>query len=240
MATVPEGCISNLPKALREDLGTVSVPGIFDYIRTVGNHISSLRAQMMQEVTEKFPEQAIFGTDDIECEFISTLVAGIAAKKVLEVGVFCGFSSLSIAAALPADGHLYALDVSEEFTSVARKYWALAGVQDKITLTLAPAKDTMERYLAEGQSGTFDLIYIDADKLNQLTYYELGLQLLRPGGMIMIDNTLLFGSVISSVPSIPQNYSAAVHELNQHIHEDQRVRSCLLPMADGITLVVKK
>lgn len=222
------------------DLVTLKTPGIFDYVRDVGNRIPALKAQMKEEVKAKFGIRSLMATDHVVCEFLAMMVTAIQAKKVLEVGVFCGFSSLSIAEALPAGGHLYALDISEEYTSIARKYWEIAGVQDKITLTLAPAKETMERYIAEGQAGSYDLVYIDADKEGELEYYELALQLLRPGGIVLIDNALWFGTVVQPHPMISQSSIDAIRALNAFIHTDERVRQSLLPLYDGVMMAIKK
>jgi len=171
-------------------------------------------------------------------QFMTFLIKTLGVKKALEVGVFTGYSSLSVAQALPDDGQLIACDVSEEFTSVARRYWQDAGVAAKITLRLAPAVETLEKLLAEGHTGTFDFAFIDADKPNYDAYYEAALQLVRAGGVIGIDNTLWAGRVAD--PENTDESTEVIRALTAKIHGDARVDSCLLPIGDGLTLVRKR
>ncbi len=167
--------------------------------------------------------------------FLGLLTRMTQARRVLEIGVFTGYSSLAIAAALPRDGRLLACDVSEEFTAVARRYWAEAGVADKIELRLQPALDTLSSLPAEEQ---FDLVFIDADKSNYRAYYEACLPRLRPGGLLAIDNTLWSGQV-ADTNSTDEN-TVALQKLNAFLPTDDRVWHCLLPMGDGLTLVLKR
>jgi len=171
-------------------------------------------------------------------QFMTFLIKTLGVKKALEVGVFTGYSSLSVAQALPDDGQLIACDVSEEFTSVARRYWQDAGVAAKIELRLAPAVETLEKLLAEGHTGTFDFAFIDADKPNYDAYYEAALQLVRAGGVIGIDNTLWAGRVAD--PENTDESTEVIRALTAKIHGDARVDSCLLPIGDGLTLVRKR
>ncbi len=166
------------------------------------------------------------------------LVQLIGAKKTLEVGVFTGYSSLSVALALPEDGKIIAADVSEEFTAVARRYWQKAGVADKIDLRLAPALETLDNLLASGQAETFDFAFIDADKENYDGYYERTLQLIRPGGLIAIDNVLWSGRVAD--PQIQDENTQIIRNLNKKLHQDERVTLSLLPIGDGLTLALKR
>ncbi|BAT55431.1 O-methyltransferase, family 3 [Nostoc sp. NIES-3756] len=171
-------------------------------------------------------------------QFMRLLVQLLGAKKTLEVGVFTGYSSLSVALALPADGKIIACDVSEEFTAIARRYWQQAGVADKIDLRLAPGVVTLDALLADGQAGTFDFAFIDADKENYDAYYERALQLVRPGGLIAIDNVLWSGRVADA--QIQDESTQAIRALNQKLHDDERVTLSLVPIGDGLTLALKR
>lgn len=171
-------------------------------------------------------------------QFMALLVQLMGAKKTLEVGVFTGYSSLCVALALPPDGKIIACDVSEEFTSVARRYWQEAGVADKIDLRIAPALETLDRLLAQGEAQTFDFAFIDADKSNYDGYYERSLQLVRPGGLIAIDNVLWSGRV--AAPQDRDNSTQNIRALNEKLHRDERVSISLVPIADGLTLAVKR
>ncbi|MDX2211942.1 MAG: class I SAM-dependent methyltransferase [Oculatellaceae cyanobacterium bins.114] len=171
-------------------------------------------------------------------QFMALLLQLIGATKTLELGVFTGYSSLSTALTLPDHGKIVACDVSEEFTSVARRYWQEAGVAHKIDLRLAPALSTLDQLLAEGQANTFDFAFIDADKENYLHYYDRVLQLIRPGGLIAIDNVLWSGRVVQ--PDANNLGTTVLRELNQTLHQDERVSLSLVPIADGLTLALKR
>jgi caffeoyl-CoA O-methyltransferase len=171
-------------------------------------------------------------------QFLSFLAQLIGAKKVLEIGVFTGYSSLSVASALPADGKILACDVSEEYTRIARRYWNQAGVADKIDLRLAPALETLDSLLASNQAETFDLAFIDADKVNHPLYYEKALQLVRSGGLILIDNALWFGKV--AMPKYQDSDTQAIRRLNQKLHHDERINLSFLPIGDGLVLAMKR
>lgn len=171
-------------------------------------------------------------------QFMALLVQLIGAKKALEVGVFTGYSSLAVALALPLDGELIACDVSAEFTAIARRYWEKAGVAAKITLHLAPAIQTLDRLLAEGQANTFDFAFIDADKENYDGYFERSLQLVRSGGLIAIDNVLWDGKVIDS--HVCDSDTLAIRALNLKLGVDNRIDLSLLPVSDGLTLARKR
>ncbi len=171
-------------------------------------------------------------------QFMALLTKLIAARRVIEVGVFTGYSSLAVALALPDDGQLIGCDISEEYTGIARRYWQQAGVADKIDLRLAPAQDTLQTLLDQGEAGQFDLAFIDADKENYQSYYELCLQLLRPGGLILVDNVLWNGSVIE--PDKQDVDTVAIRDFNSQLKNDPRVDISLLPVADGLTLARKR
>jgi caffeoyl-CoA O-methyltransferase len=171
-------------------------------------------------------------------QFMALLAELIGAKKVLEIGVFTGYSSTWIALALLPEGRITACDISDEYTTVARSYWELAGVSDKIDLHLGPALDTLDRLMAEGQSCSYDLAFIDADKGNYDGYYERALALLRVGGLLLIDNVLWRGQVTDS--AIDDIDTLSIRALNEKIHADPRVTISLLPIADGLTLALKR
>lgn len=171
-------------------------------------------------------------------QFMALLIQLIGAKKTLEVGVFTGYSSLAVALALPADGQVIACDVSEDFTSMARRYWQLAGVDHKIDLRIAPALETLDDLIAVGESDSFDFAFIDADKANYDNYYERALKLVRPGGLIAIDNVLWSGDVAK--PEVQDNRTNKIRDLNKKLHTDTRINLSLVPIADGLTLAVKK
>jgi predicted O-methyltransferase YrrM len=171
-------------------------------------------------------------------QFMALLVELIGARRAIEVGVFTGYSSLRVALALPADGKLVACDVSEEFTNVARRYWREAGVESKVDLRLGPALATLNALIAEGGRGTYDFAFIDADKSNYDGYYERCLELMRPGGLIAVDNTLWSGAVADASKQDPD--TRAIRELNAKIPDDPRVSSSLVPIGDGLLLARKR
>jgi predicted O-methyltransferase YrrM len=173
-----------------------------------------------------------------EGAFLAQLVRMTGARRIVEVGVFTGYSSLSMALALPPGGHIDALDVSEEFTGRARGYWHEAGVADRIALHLKPGADTLDAFLAEGRAGSYDLAFIDADKQNYAAYYARCLTLVRPGGVIAVDNVLWNGEAAN--PDSPSPDTQAIRALNAMIHADDRVDIAMLHIADGITLAVKR
>ncbi len=170
--------------------------------------------------------------------FMQMLARLINAKRCIEVGVFTGYSSLAVALALPSDGRIEAFDISEEWTSKARAYWADAGVADKINLHIGPAGEGLEALLRDGGEGQYDFAFIDADKTGYDAYYEACLRLLRPGGLIAIDNALWSGKVAD--PTDQGEDTIALRALNAKIHKDTRVEMALVPLADGIMLVQKR
>ncbi len=211
-------------------------PALYDYLLDNSLREPEILQKLRQETAEHPMSQMQIAPE--QGQFMSLLVQLMGAKKALEVGVFTGYSSLCVALALPADGQLVACDVNEEFTAIARRYWDLAGVSDKITLHIAPAVETLDRLLAAGQAGTFDFAFIDADKSNYQVYYERSLQLVRPGGLIAIDNVLWSGEVAD--PAVQDTRTQAIRALNHALHQDERVTISLVPIADGLTLAVKR
>ena len=172
-------------------------------------------------------------------QLMGLLVKLIGAKKCLEVGVFTGYSALVVALNLPEDGRLVACDVSAEFTAIARKYWQQAGVNDKIDLQIAPALETLDRLIADGEAGTFDFAFIDADKNNYAAYYDRCFQLVRSGGLILVDNVLWYGRVADPAMNEDKR-TQAIKDLNQQIYHDDRVQISLIPIGDGLTIARKK
>lgn len=195
-----------------------------DVLRRLREETSQVRLSIMQ-IT---PEQG---------QFMQLLVHLIGAKRCLEIGTYTGYSALCVALALPPEGKLVCCDISEEWTSIGRRYWAEAGVARKIDLKLAPAMDTLGELLAQGAAGSFDFVFIDADKANYANYFECALQLLRAGGLIAIDNTLWFGHPADPADNTPDTVS--IRALNAKIREDARVRISMLPIGDGLTLAQK-
>jgi predicted O-methyltransferase YrrM len=171
-------------------------------------------------------------------QFMALLVKLLGARRAIEVGVFTGYSALTVALALPDDGRLLACDINDEYTRVGRPYWEQAGVANKIELRLAPARATLDARLAAGEAGRYDFAFIDADKTGYDAYYERCLQLLRPGGLIAIDNTLWGGKVAH--PATDDADTAALQALNAKLHDDQRIDLSLLPIGDGLTLARKR
>ena len=207
-----------------------------DYIRTV-----SLREpeplRRLREETENHA-QASMQTAPEQGQFLHLLARILGAKKTLEVGVFMGYSSTWVALALPEHGKVVACDRSEEFTGRARQTWREAGVDRKIELHLGPALDTLDRLIAaEGEAGSFDFAFIDADKSNYTNYYERALVLLRPGGLMVADNVLWNGSVVRSKDHSVD--TEAIRAFNLKLHSDSRVALSLVPLGDGLTLACK-
>jgi predicted O-methyltransferase YrrM len=171
-------------------------------------------------------------------QLLALLVQLSRARRAIEVGVFTGYSALAVALALPADGRLIACDINEQWTAIARHYWQEAGVAENIKLCLAPALQTLDALLAEGQAGSFDFAFIDADKDNYILYYERLLQLLRPGGLIAVDNVLWDGKVAD--PADQEADTVAIRAFNEHVRKDGRVMLSLVPVGDGLTLALKR
>ena len=171
-------------------------------------------------------------------QFMQMLVRLTGARRAIEVGVFTGYSSLAVMLAMPPDGRLLALDVSPAYTAVAQRHWELAGVADRVELVIAPAKETLDARLAAGEAGRYDFAFIDADKTGYLDYYERLLKLLRPGGLIVADNTLWDGEVAN--PGNREADTIALREFNDFVHRDRRVDLSLLPVGDGLTLARRR
>ena len=191
----------------------------------------------LREETAKLPSSMMQISPE-QGQFMGLLVGLIGAKKALEVGVYTGYSSLAVALALPEDGKIIACDISAEMHTIAKRYWTEAGVEQKIDFKLAPALETLDQLIEQGESNSFDFVFIDADKNNYANYYERALTLVRPGGLILIDNVLWSGKVAD--PADHDKQTEAIRRLNQLIYNDKRVNMSLLPLGDGLTLAQKR
>ena len=209
---------------------------LYDYILANSLRDTPLLARLREE-TAAMPGGGMQISPD-QGQFMALLVKLTGATRILEIGSFTGYSALVMAQALPESGRITALDVSEEYTETARRYWKEAGVAGRIDLRLGPAADTLTGLLAESAAGSYDLAFIDADKVNYGSYFESCLELLRPGGLILIDNVLWNGR-----PARPEEVDAdtvAIRELNAALHRDERVDVSLLSIGDGLTLARKR
>ena len=209
---------------------------LYEYLLAVSLREPDLLRQLREE-TATLPSARMQIAPE-QGQFMALLARLTGARRCLEIGVFTGYSSLVTALALPDDGRIIACDVSEEWTAVARRYWKAAGVAHKIELRLAPAVQTLDELLAAGQGGSFDLAFIDADKERYADYYQRALELVRVGGLIVVDNTLWSGRVAD--PADADVDTVALRQFNAHLHRDERVDLSLLPVGDGLTLARKK
>ena len=209
---------------------------LYEYMLSVSLRDNAILTQLREE-TRQFPMYGMQVSSE-QGQFMSLLIRLMNASRALEVGVFTGYSSLCIAMALPENGELIACDINTEWTSVAKKYWEKSGVASKIKLHLAPAEKTLENLVKDGQEGSFDFAFIDADKENYDIYYEYSLKLLREGGLIAIDNVFWNGSVADS--DAVDSSTRALQKLNEKIRMDDRVDMSMLPVGDGLTLAMKR
>ena len=217
---------------------------LHDYILSVSLRESDALKRLREE-TDSDPN-AIMQIPPEQGQFMAFLVRALGVRKAIEIGTYTGYSALCIALALPKDGVVIACDINDTWANIGRKYWKEAGVSDRIDFRLGPAINTIGSLLASGHAETFDFAFIDADKGNYIRYYESALSLLRPGGIVAIDNVLLFGSVVDPNvldadlrSRITDADIAVLRELNEKIVSDTRVDMSLLPIADGLTLVRK-
>lgn len=211
-------------------------PEVYDYLLSVSLREPDVLREL-RERTASMPMAGMQVSPDVG-QFLGFLAELIRARKYLEVGVFTGYSSLQVAMALPEDGELIVCDVSEEYTTVARRYWEQAGVSNKIDLRLGPALATLDDLIAVGHSGTFDLAFIDADKTSYRVYVERCLQLLRRGGLLCIDNVLWDGRTADPAKNDPD--TAALKQINSELHRDERISLSMLAIGDGLTLAIKR
>ncbi|MFP5414436.1 MAG: O-methyltransferase [Gammaproteobacteria bacterium] len=211
-------------------------PELYTYLLDVSLRESDL-LQELRERTRQMPEARMQIAPE-QGQFMTLLARLLGVRQALEIGVFTGYSALCVAAALPADGRLIACDISAEYTRIAQEYWARAGVAERIDLRLAPASETLAALLAEGAAGSFDLAFIDADKTGYAGYYEQCLALLRPGGLIVVDNVLWNGRVLDTASA--DEDTRAIQAFNRRIHKDVRVDLSLVPVGDGLSLLRKR
>lgn len=209
---------------------------LYDYVLNKGVREHSVLAEVRQWTNENLSFNMQISPE--HGQFMSLLIKLTSAKKALEVGVFTGYSSLAVSMAMPDNGQLIACDISEEYTSAAQSFWKKAGVEHKIDLRIAPAAETLQQLISDGQVSSFDMAFIDADKTGYDTYYELTLRLLKPGGWLMIDNVLWGGAVADPEQTDPD--TLALKSLNEKIVNDDRVDMVLLPVSDGVTLIMKR
>ncbi|HJO05332.1 MAG TPA: class I SAM-dependent methyltransferase [Acidobacteriota bacterium] len=209
---------------------------LYDYLLGASLREPALLRQLRAE-TASHP-MAVMQISPEQGQFMALLARLMGARRMLEIGVFTGYSSLVVALALPPEGRIIACDVSEEYTSVAQRYWEDAGVADKIDLRLGPAVETLDALIEDGQQATFDMAFIDADKKEYDAYYERALQLVRAGGLIAIDNVLWSGAVLDESDS--DEMVAAIRALNAKLRDDDRVDLSMLPLGDGLTLAAKR
>jgi caffeoyl-CoA O-methyltransferase len=209
---------------------------LHEYLLSV-SHRESAAMERLRAETADHPKSEMQIAPE-QAQFFQFLLRLIGARRTIEIGVFTGYSALATAEVLPPSGEIVACDVSDEYTQVARRHWEAAGVADRIDLRIAPAAETLEALLEEGQAGTFDFSFIDADKAAYDTYYEQSLRLLRPGGVIALDNMFRDGRVTD--PTIEDESVRAIQELNEKLHQDERVELTMLPLADGVTLAMKR
>jgi predicted O-methyltransferase YrrM len=206
------------------------------YVVEVGTREPDVLARLREE-TAAIPQSRMQIAPE-EGAFLAMLVELTGARRCIEIGTFTGYSSTVVALALPENGSIVCCDVSEEWTSLARKYWDEAGVASKIDLRIAPAAETLDRLIENGEQAAYDFAFVDADKTGYDGYYERLLQLVRPGGLIAFDNTLWGGAVLDVDPE--DEDTRAIQALNAKLAGDQRITLCLLPVADGVTLARRR
>ena len=207
---------------------------VYQYLQDHSLRESNLLRQLREETANL--KEARMQLSPEQGQLLAFLVELTGARKAIEVGTFTGYSALCVATALPNNGHLVACDVSETWTTIGKRYWEEAGVLDKINLCIAPALETLDKLLATGEADSFDFAFIDADKENYLNYYETLLPLMRPGGLIVVDNVLWSGRVLD-----PQDVSDhAIHRFNEKIKDDYRVEKVMLTLRDGVSLLRKR
>ena len=209
---------------------------LYEYMLSVSLREPDVLCRLREE-TAKMPQHNMQISPE-QGQFMALLVELTGARKCLEIGTFTGYSALSVALALPEDGQIVACDISEEFTSLAKSYWRDAGVAGKIDLRLGPALETLDALIADGEGGAFDFAFIDADKVNYLGYFQRALDLVRAGGLILVDNVLWHGAVVD--PSRDDEDTEAIRAFNASLARDPRISLSLVPIGDGLTLARKR
>ena len=209
---------------------------LYDYFLEVSLRESDTLRRLREE-TGKL-ENASMQISPEQGQLMTMLVGLMGARTALEIGTFTGYSTLCVAQGLPDDGRLIACDIDEEWPSFGRRYWAEAGVADKIEFRPGPASETLAALIAEGAEGDFDFVFIDADKKGLDDYYEKSLRLVRHGGLIAVDNTLWHGKVVD--PEVNDDATQAIRGFNAKVVDDRRVALSLVPIGDGLTLLRKR
>ena len=209
---------------------------LYDYILSVSLREPDVLRRLREEMARH--DRADLQIAPEQGQFMAMLVKLMGAKRTLEVGVFTGYSALWVALALPEEGQIIACDINEEWTAIAQAYWEEAGVAHKVDLRLAPAAETLKHLIEHGERGQFDFAFIDADKAGYGTYYEYCLELIRPGGLIALDNVLRHGRVVEE--GAQDENTVTMRALNRELHTDERVDISLVPIADGLTLARKR
>lgn len=208
---------------------------IYDYYQAIAFREPEILKELRQ-ATSQLP-MANMQIVPEQGQFMALLVQLTGARKILEIGVFTGYSSLAMALALPPQGRILGCEISAEYTAIARQFWQKAGVSEKIDVLLGPAVTSLEQLLANGEQESFDLAFIDANKSDYDQYYELSLQLVRPGGLILIDNVLWYGKVADE--TVQDKATQSIRHLNAKLHQDLRISLSLVPIGDGLTLALK-
>jgi caffeoyl-CoA O-methyltransferase len=209
---------------------------LWEYMRRVTLREPDILRRLREE-TARLPNSNLQISAE-QGQFMALLMHLIGARRTIEIGVYTGYSALVVAQALPDDGRVIACDINEEWTAVGRRYWREAGVDRKIDLRIGRALSTLDELIASGQGNRFDFVFIDADKTNYANYYERALVLLRPGGLIAVDNVLWYGRVIDASFDDPD--TRAIRVFNEQLKGDDRVWLSMLPVRDGLTLACKK
>ncbi|NOZ51638.1 MAG: methyltransferase domain-containing protein [Gammaproteobacteria bacterium] len=209
---------------------------LYQYILSISLRDSSVQQNLRNENADT--EMGIMQISPDQAQFIALLIKLIQAEKIIEVGTFTGYSTLVMANALPDHGKIIACDINKAWTDIALHHWQQANVDHKIDLYLAPAADTLDKLINDGNANQFDVIFIDADKINYLNYYERGLTLVKPGGLICVDNVLWGGNVIDNADQ--SDDTVAIRDFNAFLHTDDRVDISLVPIGDGLSLARKK
>ncbi|WP_439861479.1 O-methyltransferase [Pseudomonas sp. MBLB4136] len=209
---------------------------LYRYLLEVSLRETPLLKRLREETAQL--ENARWQIAPEQGQFMALLVKLTGARRVIEIGTFTGYSAICMAEAMPEDGRLICCDISGDYNAMARRYWDEAGLAGRIELRLAPALETLAAMAGEEQDGQFDLIFIDADKANYPAYFEHALRLLRPGGLVLFDNTLWSGRVLEAAPDSAD--TRAIQALNLALRDDARIDLSLLPLGDGLTLCRKR
>lgn len=215
---------------------TQLTPKLYNYFQKVSYREPPILKKLRND-TQKL-STAVMQISPEQGQFMALLVELIGAKKTIDIGTYTGYSALAVALALPKDGKVVSCDVDVDCTNKAKIFWQEAGVADKIELNIGKATDTLQRLINEGEANTFDFAFIDADKTNYEVYFEQALALLRPGGLIAVDNVLWNGQVADQMNN--DSSTCAIRALNEKILNDDRVTMCMIPIGDGLTLAKKR